>query len=250
MLSSDLKMALDASIWAQESFDLALDPWQISALQSTKKRSIWLIHRQGGKSSIAALKALHRMIYAPGSLVLIISPSERQSLETYRKWGVYYDRLNDKPGLVEDRALGCVLDNHSRLEALPGIEGTIRSFSAVSLIIEDEAAAVPDELFDAIRPMTAVSNGAILLMSTPRGARGHFYNIFADGGPEWERVKVTAPECTRISPEFLDQERRSMPADSYAAEYMCEFRSSEDNSVFNYEDISATIDDSIEPLVI
>jgi hypothetical protein len=38
-------------------------------------------------------------------------------------------------------------------------QGTIRGFSAATLIVEDEAARVPDDLYFSVRPMLAVSGG-------------------------------------------------------------------------------------------
>src|ERR1017187_2234521 len=67
-----------------------------------------------------------------------------------------------------------------------------------------------DELYMAIRPMLAVSCGTLWLMSTPFGKRGFFYEAWARGGPEWERIQVTAEECPRIPREFLEEERAAM----------------------------------------
>ena len=58
---------------------------------------------------------------------------------------------------------------------LPGQEKTIRGFSGVTLIIEDEASRVDDTLYRAVRPMLAVSGGRLILMSTPYGQTGHFF---------------------------------------------------------------------------
>ena len=248
-VNDDLAYALDPVLWARECFDLVPDPWQVSALRSSARRSIWNIHRQGGKSSVAAVKALGKAIFKPGSLTLVVSPSERQSGELYRKFLSYYDRLDDPPGMPEDKALSCTLGNGSRVVALPGIEDTIRSFSAVALIIEDESSRVPDDIFNAVRPMLAVSNGDLLLMSTPKGKRGHFFHIFTESGPEWVKVKVPATECPRISKEFLEEERRSMPAAWFASEYMCEFTEATD-SVFGYDEVMGAITSDVEPLEI
>jgi len=64
--------------------------------------------------------------------------------------------------------------NGSRIVGLPGSEETIRGFSAVSLLLVDEASRVADELYMAVRPMLAASSGALWLMSTPCGKRGFF----------------------------------------------------------------------------
>ena len=249
MLSSDLKMSLDPVIWAETNFSLTLDPWQQDALQSTSRRSLWNVHRQGGKSVIASLKGLHKAIYVPGSLILMISPSERQSGELYRKWLKYYDLLDSPPSMPEDKALSCTLSNGSRVVALPDSEDTVRSFSAVSLIIEDESSAVSDSLHNAVRPMLAVSNGELLLMSTPRGKRGHFFEIATNPGPDWKIITVPVTECPRISKEFLEAERRSMPEQFFAQEYLCQFGENVDN-FFSYDEIEAACNNDLPELVI
>ncbi len=58
---------------------MELDPWQRDVLISDHKRILVNCHRQSGKSTVGALKALHRAVYRPGSLALIFSPSLRQS---------------------------------------------------------------------------------------------------------------------------------------------------------------------------
>jgi hypothetical protein len=232
MISHDLKMAGCAHLWAQESFNLSLDPWQELALKTSSKQSIWNICRQGGKSSIAALKSLHKSIYTPGSLTLMISKSERQSGELYRKFLKYYDQLDTKPSVPEDKALSCTLSNGSRVIALPGVEDSIRCYSSVNLIIEDEAAYVPDALYQALRPMLAISHGDIILMSTPNGRQGHFYETFTCTDPTWFKLTVTADKCPRISEEFLQNERLNMPESKFRQEYFCEFISM-DGSLFS-----------------
>ena len=101
-----------------------------------------------------------------------------------------------------------LLPNGSRIIGLPGkMHKTIRGFSALSLLIFDEAAQVPDELYVALRPMLATTNGALWLLSTPYGKQGFFYNEWAHGGDRWQRIAVPATECPRISPAFLAEER-------------------------------------------
>ncbi|MGH9902809.1 MAG: terminase large subunit domain-containing protein, partial [Pyrinomonadaceae bacterium] len=137
--------------------------------------------------------------------------------------------------------------NLSRIVALPGKEATIRGFSGVSLLIVDEAARVPDELYQAVRPMLAVSGGEIILLSTPWGKRGFFFQEWSEGGKDWHRARVTADECPRVSPEWLRQERRSIPDHVFRSEYLCEFVETVDQ-VFSYADIQRAIDPAVKPL--
>jgi hypothetical protein len=83
------------------------------------------------------------------------------------------------------------LANGSRIEALPGTEKTIRGFSGVNLLLVDEASRVDDALYFAVRPMLAISGGRLLLLTTPFGRRGIFYEEWTGDGA-WERYEVPA----------------------------------------------------------
>jgi hypothetical protein len=113
----------------------------------------------------------------------------------------------------------------------------------------DEASRVPDAMYKALRPMLAVSNGDLWLMSTPYGQRGFFYDTWAHGGQGWERISVPSTECARISKEFLDKERRIHGSAGFAQEYMCEFV---DNGVgwFEWSVIDGALADESEPIVL
>ena len=130
---------------------------------------------------------------------------------------------------------------------LPGNEATVRGFSAVSLLLVDEAARVDDELYMAVRPMLAVSHGTLWLMSTPFGKRGFFYEAWARGGPEWERIQVTAEGCPRIPREFLEEERATMGERWFRQEYLCEFEDAV-SGVFDRELVERAVTDDVEPL--
>jgi len=123
--------------------------------------------------------------------------------------------------------------------ALPGTEKTIRGFSGASLLIVDEAARVADELYYSVRPMLAVSGGSLMLLSTPWGKRGVFYEEWTNG-TGWRRYRVPAWMCPRISPEFLEAERQRMPPLWFGQEYLCEFHETEDQ-VFSHDDIQAAL---------
>jgi hypothetical protein len=84
-------------------------------------------------------------------------------------------------------------------------------------------------------------------MSTPAGKRGWWWQAWSEGGDAWERVQVTARDCPRISPAFLEDERRSLGHQVFAAEYECEFTDALD-SVFRAEDIRAALDPAVLPL--
>ncbi len=244
-LAADLRLALDRVGFAS-SLGLDPDPWQERLLRSTSPRVLLNCSRQSGKSTMSGVIALHRALYFPGSLVLCLAPSERQSKELFAKVSDSYRRLRGTPAPASDRKLGMHLPNGSRIEALPGSEKTIRGFSGTSLLIVDEAARVDDELYYAVRPMLAVSGGSLMMLTTPYGKRGVFFEEWT-GGREWDRYEVPAEECPRITPEFLAEEREALPSWVYRQEYECFFEEREDQ-VFTTEMVEAAITPDVKPL--
>lgn len=246
-IRDDLRWAVDPVAFANEGLGFTLDAWQAQVLRSTQKQSILNCSRQSGKSTTAAILGVHRAIYHPHSLILLISPSLRQSSELFRKANEFLRRIDSASERVEDTQLTCTLSNASRVVSLPSSAATVRGFSAVDLVVEDEAARVPEELYRAIRPMLAVSGGQLILMSTPAGRRGHFFEAWNKGGEGWERVEIRATECSRITADFLASERANLGDRSFAQEYLCEFIDSDD-SVFGFDIVTRALSGEVKPL--
>jgi hypothetical protein len=243
----DRRLAIPADrVEFARSVGLEPDRWQERLLRSDAPRVLMNVSRQAGKSTVAAVIGLHRALYHPGSLVLILAPAERQAKETFGKMADFYHALGHPIPADSYRKLGLELANGSRIEALPGTEKTIRGFSGVDLLLVDEASRVTDELYYAVRPMLAVSGGRLMMLSTPYGKRGVFFEEW-DGGEGWERYEVPASQCPRIPQAFLEEERRALPAWIYRQEYECSFEETEDQ-VFSHELVSAAITDEVTPL--
>jgi hypothetical protein len=244
-LADDLRLALDRVSFAR-ALGLEPDPWQERLLRSSSDRVLLNCCRQSGKSTMTGIVALHRALYHPGSLILCLAPALRQSQELFAKIAGFYRDLGRPVSPVAERKLSLELENRSRIITLPGSEKTIRGFSGAALLIVDETARVDDALYFAVRPMLAVSGGSLMMLSTPYGKRGIFYEEWTQGRG-WQRFRITADECPRISPEFLEQERRSLPAWVYRQEYACSFEETED-AVFSAEDVQAALDETVRPL--
>jgi hypothetical protein len=226
---------------------MTLDPWQAEIATSPARQILLLCSRQAGKSTVAALLGLETALSVPGSLTLILSPAERQSKLLFHTLMTYYGKLVGRiPADVENR-LSLELRNGSAVYALPGKEATIRGFSGVDLLIIDEGARVPDDLYMAVRPMLAVSGGRLIAPSTPFGKRGWFWQEWETGGDAWQRVKLTAYDCPRISAEWLAQERRQIPEFWFRQEYLVEFVDTIDQ-VFRSDDVLAAVSAQVQPL--
>jgi len=223
------------------------DVKQGQLLRQDARRLLLNCTRQWGKSTITAAKAVAQAQKREGSLTLVVSPSARQSGEFLRKAAAFVRRMGIRPRGDGDNEISLLFPNGSRLVELPGTEATVRGFSAVSLMLIDEAARVSDEMYKAVRPMLAVGDGDLWLMSTPFGKRGFFWEEWTKGGDLWERVAVPATECPRIMASFLEEERRSLGDRWFRQEYLCEFLESED-VLFRREMVEKAFSTDIKPL--
>jgi hypothetical protein len=242
-LARDLALALDpARILVAAG--LEPDPWQREFLRAQALRALLLCARQTGKSTTMAAAALHVAISQPGALVLLVSPTQRQSNLLLARVRRLLPAARATARSVSKPEIR--LDNGSRIVALPGNAETIRGYSAPALVVIDEAAFCDAELFDAVQPMLATCNGRFVAVSTPYGARGRFWELWTSN-ELYARVRVTAVECPRIPPEFLAAARRLTSPASFASEYECAFVSP-NSAVFPADDVHAALDDTLEPL--
>lgn len=243
-LALDLIRAVDPAALAAD-IGMVPDPWQEDVLWSDDPRILLNCHRQSGKSTVAAVLAVHAAVYEPRSLVLLISPSQRQSSEVFRKAMNVYQNLG-RPVIAEaENALSLILENGSRVISLPGNVSTVRGYSGVRLVVVDEAAFTSPELTPAVRPMLAVSGGRFIALSTPNGKQGWFYEAWVQGG--WKKVQVPVTQCPRIPKEFLREEKLALGERRYSQEYLCEFVDVTDQA-FGEESVKKAFDRSVNAL--
>ena len=149
-------------------------------MRSQAESLLLLCARQSGKSLMASALALKTALLRP-SLILLLSPSQRQSGELFQdKFLTLYEPWRKSVPRVRETQLTIELANGSRVIALPSGESNVRCYSSVTLLVIDEASKVDDVLYRTVRPMLAVTKGRLIAMSTPFGQRGWFYD-------EWVR---------------------------------------------------------------
>ncbi|MCX6608877.1 MAG: hypothetical protein NTV52_35520, partial [Acidobacteria bacterium] len=211
------------SAWAELALGFTPDPRQAELLDLEAPRLAVCTGRQQGKTQAAAAKALHLALQQPGALILVFGPVGPQAGELLGRIRHFAHRLGlaTKPDRNHTRSL--VLPNGSRFIALPDVPTSARGYASVALILVDEAAFVDDQIFQAITPMLAVSNGSLWIFSTPNGQTGRFHEICTAADSAWTRFFSPSHECPRIAPAFLAQERAFLGDALFRQEYECAF---------------------------
>lgn len=245
MLADDLAAALDPVTFAR-GFGFAAEPWQAALMRSAAARALVLCARQVGKSTTVGYRALHRAVFKPGALVLIVSPTQRQSDEQLGRVTTLYRGMGEQPRPSKSNSAELALANGSRIVSLPGSEGGIRGFAGVDLLILDEAARVDDDVFASCLPMVA-SAGQIVALSTPWGRRGWFFERHDDVTSGWERHKVTCYESEQYSPARIGEVRDALGSFVFASDYECVFGDTE-TQLFGTEAVRAAFSRAVAPL--
>ena len=204
--------------------NLVLDKWQKEVLEYEGNIAL-RSGRQVGKSTVISIKAGEFAVKNKNKLVMIVAATERQARLLFEKTlGYLADKYRSKilTGLDRPTKHEINLRNGSRILCLPtGLTGYgIRGYT-VDLLIVDEAAFVNDEVFRAVTPELSVSGGKLVLLSTPFGKAGYFYDCFSD--PNFKTWHISAEDCPRHNKDFLEREKQRMTKLQYAQEYLGEF---------------------------
>jgi len=234
------------------------DQWQ-EQLITSNANTLVCCSRQAGKSTGAAGLATHTFYYNPGTLSLIVSPTEKQSAELLRRGKAMLRAMPGSGGLMNNATTYIESPTGSRIMALPGTDASTRGFSP-NLLILDEAAYLADDTIRAMMPSTVVTRSRIVMLSTPAGKVGIFYELWANteeqirkgDPPSWDLIRVTCetPEVmARQGQEFIAMERQTRSQYEFAQEYLAEFTAS-DQSVYNPYSIDAAFTNDAPSIII
>lgn len=268
-LLTNLAGALDP---VQYLYSLGFDAydWQIEALDQSLRRLILNCARQSGKSTVIAAKAVHKAKFFPGSLILLVSPTDFQSIELMKKIEDFMRHDPDLPFMDVDSKHEKVFTNGSRILARSGEERSVRGISGPDMIIIDEASRVKHELYMAIRPMMTGADTELVMMSTPKGKTGFFYEAWTKGSV-WKKIEVvgmdilgkwkseraykmqrkkediTAYWSPRHTAEFLEEELEAMGKYFFQVEYCGAFLEPMDQ-IISEEDLEASFERALKPM--
>jgi len=196
-----------------------------------------------GKSWTCARVALWWLLTRASSVVITTAPTERQVREVlWREIGRAYagsrvplggKLLSAKMQLAPDWfALGCSTDEAERFQGF---------HSEHLLVIFDEAAGVPQRMWEAAEGMLSSGGSRMLAVGNPTAPSGPFHS--ACQSAEWRQVCVSCEEAAReagrlnlkrlVSEEWIAERRRDWGVDSpvFRARVLGEFPSTAESGL-------------------
>jgi hypothetical protein len=173
-------------VWAEDTFDMALDPHQADVLTTQAPLTVLNAARYSGKTTALALRALFESLQDPKKHIACLSPN------------------------------GALLNKVKELAAIGGYQLTniaANQTKETKLILVDDAAD--------IKNVPAFTPGAqIILAGTPRGAAGYFYDQWQN--PDAVKIKAPAADCDTI-PDDIAEQAKKLSKLAYKQEFECEF---------------------------
>lgn len=230
-------------VFAEKLLGLTLFDYQQKILVDESLRIHVRKGRQVGMSFILALKAIIKAIMSPGVVVAVVSPSQRQSSLVFRYIMNFFKGHELLRPEIESKESRCSktqieLPNGSIIYSLPcGNDGhTIRGISVAkgSMLIVDEAAFIPEKVWESIDYFTA-TGGQEILSSTPLGKYGRFYEVSENSG--YQSYVIQTMMNPLVSRDWLKTREHLR---SYASEILAEFISGE-GKFFDNELVRACI---------
>lgn len=233
-LAERLALSLDTTLLA-DRVGISLDDWQREVIHAPERYLALCCARQVGKTTTVELLAASEMLAGSDRLVLVSGPSRAHSQRLVEGTKQIILSVCSTHEIDHDTQLELTLSSGSRIVAIPGDSTSVRGWSAPSMVIVDEAGFVTAELLHALWPMTAVSGGRFVLLSSPSTKESEFYRLWTEASA-LRKWRITAHDCPRIPPEEIEQARRLLPPEQFAREYMAEWSDAE-ASVFNVDAI-------------
>jgi len=214
------------------------DPWQSEFLASNDQFNLMLCARQVGKSLTVSMLALYTLLTQPGKLTIIVAQRQDQAAELLRKTVTAFYKVGSPLPVLRSGQTHFELQNGARILALPGEEKAMHGPTA-NLLIIDEAARVPDAVFNAASPQLSASKGRLVALSTAFSKSGWFYREWSEGAG-YKRWSITARQCPRHTAEFLESERLRMGDRFFEMTYLNVF-GDDIMAVFSTDDIRRAV---------
>jgi phage FluMu gp28-like protein len=228
--------------------DLLL-PFQRAWVEDDSRFKIWNASRQIGKSFTSACEAVRDCQLNPGTLWVVLSAGERQSLEWMEKAKMWVKAFAMVMSYIEERetpearmkSAEIRLANGSRIIALPANPDTARGYTGN--VILDEFAIHRDgaEIWRSMYP--SITNPLkrqlkLRVMSTPKGLGNMFHQLWLKDG--WSKHRTTIHDALAGGLQVNLEEMRAQCADedSWRQEFNCEFIDTA-RTAFSYEVLAA-----------
>lgn len=241
-------------------------PWQREVLQQYDLRTRRISIRSGhgvGKTWLLAWIMLHHQLCRFPQKTVVTAPTADQLWDAlwaeYRSWvsrlpfalREMLDLKSDRCELKLAPSESFVSARTSRPEApdaMQGVHSGDKDGEGFVLLIGDEAAGIPDAVFEAAGGSMSGHHCSMILTGNPTHVGGYFYDTHTKLQDRWWTRRVPRSECPYADPEY-DQEiaaRYGVHSNVYRVRVLGEFPTSDEDTVIPRELVEQSIGREIQ----
>lgn len=204
--------------------EIHLSNWQTQVINDNHRFKVINCGRRAGKSFLVAIKLLDFASSNPKSISWYISPNYKQSKSIM--WAMLKDII-PQHGILKtnETELKIELKNGSVI-LLKGAEDpdSLRGVR-IDFCVFDEVAFMDkwDDVWKVVRPTLVDSKAHCWFISTPNGFN-HFKDLYEKVDPDWKSFHFTSYDNPYLDLTELNKTKDEMDEDSFAQEFMGEFR--------------------------
>lgn len=211
-----------------------LEPWQkdvyhdIIKARGSRRRFVVCARRQCGKTILAIVVLIAYSLEKKGTSV-IIEPTQAQSRRVFKQ---LVDCLQGSGAITSANATLLTIEfaNGSEILFKSAEQGdNLRGFTCTNIMIIDEGAFIPDDIYQIVYPVTDANGCPIMIISTPLFQSGEFYRLFSEGmrgsklvsSYDWSKYDTSK----YLPAEQLEYYRQTLPKTKFQSEYLGQFLS-------------------------
>lgn len=210
----------------------ALQPWQqvvyddVQGAYRNGRLYVVKSKRQVGKSCLAAI-LLIKYALDNKCISVVVEPTQAQSRRLFKQ----IQDMMTKTGLMKSansQLLTMEFSNGSEILFKSAEQrDALRGFTVSGLLVIDEGAFIPDDIYEILYATTDANNAPILVISTPLFCSGEFYELYTRGMKGDERITSydwsTYDTSVFLSKEKLEYYRNTISSLKFKSEYLGEF---------------------------
>ena len=159
----------------------------------------------------------------------MVSPAQRQSDLLYERILRFIGQNNELFESVDKSSMEyCKFTNNSLIKSLPSTT-YIRGETEVTLCIMNEARDFlnGEEVMASVLPMLAVSQGSLVMMSSPAGCMGILWDAF--NSPVYCKLQYPSSVNQYINKDWLEEQKQTLSSNCYQMEFEAQFSEAIDN---------------------
>ena len=188
--------------------------------------------RQSGKSVFAEIALIESMC-KPLTFNSYISPTYSQGRKVYKE----ITQLLENTGIIKKAnattlTIQTIFNSYLQFFTMES-PTAIRGYTISGLLVLDEASFFPDVLADGsepwssvIMPITKARHPKILVISTPKGKRGMFYDMYMKAVKKekgYKEISATIYDDDLVSEEEIEDIKKSVSPIGFQEEFLVEF---------------------------